>query len=128
MVLAGKAHPLDDNAKRMLVDAFELSKRGGHHVARRASSRTTTSRWPRRSSAGCDVWINVPRPPLEASGTSGMKSAANGGLNLSVLDGWWVEGYDGENGWEIDGGTRTRTRRRRTRATPTRSTTCSSSR
>jgi len=45
----------------------------------------------------------VPRPPLEASGTSGMKSAANGGLNLSVLDGWWVEGYDGENGWEIDG-------------------------
>jgi starch phosphorylase len=52
---------------------------------------------------GCDVWLNVPRPPLEASGTSGMKSAANGGLNLSVLDGWWVEGYDGHNGWEIDG-------------------------
>ena len=50
-----------------------------------------------------DAWINVLRPPLEASGTSGMKSAANGGLNLSVLDGWWVEGYDGENGWEIDG-------------------------
>jgi starch phosphorylase len=48
--------------------------------------------------------MNVPRPPLEASGTSGMKSAANGGLNLSVLDGWWVEGYDGRDGWEIDGG------------------------
>ena len=53
---------------------------------------------------GCDVWVNVPRPPLEASGTSGMKSAANGGLNLSVLDGWWAEGYDGSNGWAIDGG------------------------
>jgi glycogen phosphorylase len=52
---------------------------------------------------GCDVWINVPRPPLEASGTSGMKVVLNGGLNLSVLDGWWAEGYDGHNGWGIDG-------------------------
>ena len=79
---------------------------------------------------GCDVWINVPRPPLEASGTSGMKSAANGGLNLSVLDGWWVEGYDGENGWEIDGARRRPGRGRggAGRRTPTRSTTCSSSR
>src|SRR5690606_30120189 len=53
--------------------------------------------------AGCDVWINVPRPPQEASGTSGMKSALNGGLNLSVLDGWWAEAYDGTNGWALDG-------------------------
>jgi starch phosphorylase len=52
---------------------------------------------------GCDVWVNVPRPPLEASGTSGMKSAMNGGLNLSVLDGWWPEAYDGTNGWAISG-------------------------
>ena len=52
---------------------------------------------------GCDVWLNLPRPPLEASGTSGMKSAFNGGLNLSVLDGWWAEGYDGENGWALSG-------------------------
>jgi starch phosphorylase len=52
---------------------------------------------------GCDVWVNVPRPPLEASGTSGMKSGMNGGLQLSVLDGWWPEAYDGTNGWAISG-------------------------
>jgi starch phosphorylase len=51
-----------------------------------------------------DVWLNNPRRPLEASGTSGMKVCCNGGLNLSVLDGWWVEGYDGENGWAIGAG------------------------
>jgi starch phosphorylase len=48
---------------------------------------------------GVDVWVNNPRPPMEASGTSGMKAAINGTLNLSVLDGWWVEGYNGKNGW-----------------------------
>ena len=52
---------------------------------------------------GCDVWINLPRPPLEASGTSGMKNVINGGLQLSVLDGWWAEGYDGGNGWALSG-------------------------
>jgi starch phosphorylase len=52
---------------------------------------------------GCDVWVNVPRPPLEASGTSGMKSVLNGGLQLSVLDGWWDEGYAGDNGWALSG-------------------------
>jgi starch phosphorylase len=52
---------------------------------------------------GCDVWLNLPRPPLEASGTSGMKSAFNGGLQLSVLDGWWAEAYDDANGWALPG-------------------------
>ena len=102
LVVAGKAHPLDDNAKQMLVDVFGLSEAVG------ITSRVVFLENYDLSVAppivgGCDVWLNVPRPPLEASGTSGMKSAANGGLNLSVLDGWWVEGYDGENGWEIDG-------------------------
>ncbi len=53
--------------------------------------------------SGCDVWLNLPSPPLEASGTSGMKAAMNGVLNLSVLDGWWAEGFNSQNGWGISG-------------------------
>ena len=53
---------------------------------------------------GCDVWLNTPRKPLEASGTSGMKAAINGVPNLSIGDGWWAEGFTGSNGWVIDGG------------------------
>jgi starch phosphorylase len=52
---------------------------------------------------GCDVWLNLPRPPLEASGTSGMKAAINGALQVSVLDGWWAEAYAGDNGWALPG-------------------------
>ena len=102
MVVAGKAHPLDENAKQMLVDVFGLSEAVGI-TSRVAFLEDYDLSVAAPIVGGCDVWLNVPRPPLEASGTSGMKSAANGGLNLSVLDGWWVEGYDGENGWEIDG-------------------------
>ena len=61
---------------------------------------TTTWPWPKHIQ-GCDVWLNNPLRPLEACGTSGMKAALNGGLNLSVRDGWWDEWYDGENGWAI---------------------------
>jgi len=102
LVLAGKAHPKDDDAKRVLQRVF------GMKWARQISERVvflddydlaTGARLVR----GCDVWLNLPRPPLEASGTSGMKSAVNGGLQLSVLDGWWAESYDGDNGWAIDG-------------------------
>ena len=57
----------------------------------------------RRLVSGCDVWVNLPRRPMEASGTSGMKATFNGLLQLSVLDGWWAEAYDGENGWAIPG-------------------------
>ena len=55
----------------------------------------------RRMVSGVDIWLNTPRRPNEACGTSGMKVAANGGLNLSILDGWWREGYNGNNGWAI---------------------------
>ena len=68
------------------------------------SSRTTTSTSPATIIPGCDIWLNTPRRPYEASGTSGMKAAVNGVLNLSVLDGWWAEAYDPAYGWAIDGG------------------------
>ena len=102
VVLAGKAHPRDEEAKRVLQSLFGL--KAARIVAERVvfldDYDLASAAWLVR---GCDVWLNVPRPPLEASGTSGMKSAFNGGLQLSVLDGWWAEGYDGENGWAIEG-------------------------
>ncbi len=102
VVLAGKAHPRDDEAKRVLQRLFGLK------YARQVAERVVfLDDYDLATGAqlvrGCDVWLNVPRPPLEASGTSGMKSAINGGLQLSVLDGWWAEGYDGLNGWAISG-------------------------
>jgi glycogen phosphorylase len=101
-VFAGKAHPLDDAAKAFAQRMFDLKRvpEVGNKVVfledYDLSAATTVM-------AGCDVWLNLPRPPLEASGTSGMKAALNGCLNLSVLDGWWMEAYDGTNGWAIDG-------------------------
>ena len=101
IVVAGKAHPQDDDAKRTLQALFALNRQpfvGG----RTAFLEDMDLRLESRLVQGCDVWINLPRPPNEASGTSGMKSALNGGLQLSVLDGWWAEAYDGSNGWAID--------------------------
>ena len=104
LVLAGKAHPRDEEGKR-LVEAMFTGK-NAPSVARRV---VFLDDYDLASAAqlvrGCDVWVNLPRPPLEASGTSGMKSAANGGLHLSVLDGWWAEGYTGDNGWGLSGET-----------------------
>jgi starch phosphorylase len=102
VLLAGKAHPDDHEAKRSLQALF------GHRWSRGAGLRVTYLEdydigLARRLVTGCDLWLNLPRPPLEASGTSGMKSALNGGLNLSVPDGWWAEGYDGSNGWIVGG-------------------------
>ena len=102
LLLAGKAHPLDDHAKGMLSSLFELKDREGF-AGRVAFLENYDLSVALPIVSGCDVWINLPRPPLEASGTSGMKSALNGGLNLSVLDGWWAEAYNGVNGWAIDG-------------------------
>jgi len=102
IVLAGKAHPRDDDAKRMLQELFEL--KALPEVAERV---VFLDDYDLASAAllvqGCDVWVNLPRPPLEASGTSGMKSAVNGGLQLSVLDGWWAEAYSDGNGWALSG-------------------------
>jgi starch phosphorylase len=102
VVLAGKAHPRDEEAKRALQSLFGLKKAKivGQRVVFLDDYDLSSAAWLVR---GCDVWLNLPRPPLEASGTSGMKSAFNGGLQLSVLDGWWAEGYDGANGWAIPG-------------------------
>lgn len=99
-IFAGKAHPRDDDGKRYIQHIIHLSRFSdlqGHlvflenydmHVARQMVS-------------GCDIWLNTPRRPLEASGTSGMKAGCHGCLNLSILDGWWREGYDGTNGFAI---------------------------
>ncbi|HEY2005958.1 MAG TPA: alpha-glucan family phosphorylase, partial [Solirubrobacteraceae bacterium] len=102
VVLAGKAHPRDEEAKRALQSLFGLkgARIIGERVVFLDDYDLNSAAWLVR---GCDVWLNLPRPPLEASGTSGMKSAFNGGLQLSVLDGWWAEAYNGENGWAISG-------------------------
>jgi starch phosphorylase len=102
ILLAGKAHPRDEEAKHSLQALF--SRKGIPEIGQRVAyledyDLSVAAHLVR----GCDVWVNLPRPPLEASGTSGMKSAVNGGLQLSVLDGWWAEAYDGTNGWALSG-------------------------
>jgi glycogen phosphorylase len=102
LVVAGKAHPQDLVGKGILQSAFRM--KWEPHVAERVAflgdydmGMAASLLW------GCDVWVNLPRAPMEASGTSGIKSAVNGGLNVSVLDGWWAEAFDGSNGWGIPG-------------------------
>jgi starch phosphorylase len=102
LIIAGKAHPRDDDGKR-LVQALFAQKLAPGFAARVVYLDDYDLRMAAWLVRGCDVWINLPRPPLEASGTSGMKNAINGGLHLSVLDGWWAEAYDGENGWALPG-------------------------
>jgi starch phosphorylase len=102
ILIAGKAHPRDDGGKGLIQALF--NQRGAPEVGQRVIFlQDYDLAMAARLVRGCDVWLNVPRPPLEASGTSGMKSSMNGGLNLSVLDGWWPEAYDGANGWALPG-------------------------
>jgi starch phosphorylase len=100
LIVAGKSHPADDGGKALIQEIVRFADRPEvrHRIAFLPDYDISMARylyW------GCDVWLNNPLRPLEACGTSGMKSALNGGLNLSIRDGWWDEWYDGENGWEI---------------------------
>jgi glycogen phosphorylase len=107
-IFAGKAHPRDEAGKALIQEVYKFSRQAGleNHLV---FLEDYDSYIARRLVQGVDLWLNHPLRPLEASGTSGMKLAPNGGLNLSVLDGWWREGYNGNNGWaigpEIDNGT-----------------------
>lgn len=100
LIVAGKSHPADDGGKGLIQQIVRFADRPQvrHRIAFLPDYDISMARllyW------GCDVWLNNPLRPLEACGTSGMKSALNGGLNLSIRDGWWDEWFDGENGWEI---------------------------
>ncbi|MCX5042898.1 alpha-glucan family phosphorylase [Aldersonia sp. NBC_00410] len=100
LVVAGKSHPADDGGKALIQQVVRFADQAQvrHRIAFLPDYDMSMARylyW------GCDVWLNNPLRPLEACGTSGMKSALNGGLNLSIRDGWWDEMYDGENGWAI---------------------------
>lgn len=99
IIFAGKAHPLDDSGKETVARLVEISRQYPQSVVFLEDYDMAIGRLLTR---GCDLWLNNPRRPLEASGTSGMKAAMNGVLNLSILDGWWPEGcVHGENGWQF---------------------------
>jgi starch phosphorylase len=100
LVIAGKSHPADDNGKRLIQQMVKFADDPAvrHRIVflPNYDIAMALTLYP-----GCDVWLNNPLRPFEACGTSGMKAALNGGLNLSILDGWWDEWFDGENGWAI---------------------------
>ncbi len=101
IVFAGKAHPADDPAKHHLQQVFRRALDPIVH-GRIAFIDDYDMHVAHCLVAGCDVWLNTPRKPLEASGTSGMKASLNGVPHLSIGDGWWAEGYNGRNGWLIE--------------------------
>jgi len=101
ILYAGKAHPKDDNGKRLIEEIFSFAHRLKGKV-KIAFLRNYNMDTALMLVSGVDVWLNNPLRPLEASGTSGMKAAHNGVLNFSVLDGWWIEGHiEGDTGWAI---------------------------
>jgi starch phosphorylase len=100
IIFAGKAHPADEPGKLLIQEIYRIVKKaecGGRLVFVEDYDMNIA----RYLVQGVDVWLNTPRRPMEASGTSGEKAALNGVLNFSVLDGWWREGYNGKNGWSI---------------------------
>ncbi len=103
IIFAGKAHPDDQQSKLLLQQVFNAAADKGFE-GRIAFVEDYDQYLAQYLVHGVDVWVNNPRPPMEASGTSGMKAALNGVPQLSVFDGWWVEGYNGKNGWGFEGG------------------------
>jgi glycogen phosphorylase len=103
IIFAGKAHPADDGGKRVLQNVYRraVDPMFGGRIAFVDDYDLHVAHYLVQ---GCDVWLNNPRKPLEASGTSGMKASVNGVINVSIGDGWWAEGYEGTNGWLIDPG------------------------
>ena len=103
IVLAGKAHPRDLQGKELIQKVHSYVRQYGldHRIVFLEDYDMSIARFLVR---GCDIWLNTPRRPHEASGTSGMKAALNGGLHCSILDGWWAEAYDGTNGFAIGRG------------------------
>jgi starch phosphorylase len=100
LVIAGKSHPADETGKKLIqtLVKFADNPQVRNRIAFLPNYDIAMAKY---LYPGCDVWLNNPLRPFEACGTSGMKAALNGGLNLSILDGWWDEWYDGENGWAI---------------------------
>lgn len=102
LIFAGKAHPEDDAGKQILQKIFTFAHNpdmGG----RIAFVEDYGEQLAQYMVHGVDVWLNNPMPPMEASGTSGMKAALNGVPHLSIMDGWWIEGFNGKNGWAFGG-------------------------
>ncbi len=99
-IFAGKAHPRDEGGRALIQEVYKFSREAGFEN-RVVFLEDYDSYIARRMVQGVDLWLNNPLRPLEASGTSGMKCCPNGGINLSVLDGWWLEAFNGNNGWAI---------------------------
>ena len=100
IVFAGKAHPADEPGKLVIQQVYRAVKdaRSGGRLVFLEDYEMNIAR---HMVQGVDIWLNTPRRPMEASGTSGIKAAMNGVLNFSVMDGWWREAYNGENGWAV---------------------------
>ncbi len=98
VIFAGKAHPKDNSGKELIRQIVQFARRHPRHVVFLENYDMNVARYVVQ---GVDLWLNTPRRPMEASGTSGMKVTANGGVNMSIPDGWWVEGFNQDNGWAI---------------------------
>jgi starch phosphorylase len=104
IIFAGKAHPADAPGRNLISEIYNLAREHGFG-GRIAFVDNYDIHVAKHLVQGVDIWLNTPRLPMEASGTSGQKAALNGVPHMSILDGWWYEGYKGTNGWAIDGGT-----------------------